>query len=368
MMKMSSDMYPWLFPQMEEGREQVQLFEKRLHAKNSKLCELQELTRQFPAREESEEKLRTEISSLRSELANTQHDLATLRSHHDSNKLEELGERVEQLQNELRRRVQTCSTLQEQLNQAMASLEATRQVEAHGKTLEEQLQEQVARIQEILKQRESTLQGLFSEKERVEEHCRTLQSQIGTLKSQAENLQVEMEKSKSHVSDVCSLLEEREKEVETLSQENATLTTQLTDVQTDSKKFLHAYEKAVIQVQTLQEEKEEMALSLKRTEKELEGTVVLKAQLEDRIASLSSEMAEKEEYRELQVRNLQNSLDRMQDHLREKNVELELVKSQLQGETASEEESSEGEEEKETGEAESRQEPTGGRQHQVSWS
>ena len=358
------------FSQVEQGKEWVQQLEKKLHTKNSKLRELQELTDLFPYRVETEDKLRTEISTLQNQLANAKHDLAVLKSHHDSNKMKELGERVDQLQSELQQRTQTCATLQEQLNQALASLKAARQEGVRSKAAEEQPREQLARLQEILKQKESTLQGVLAEKEKVEEHCHSLQSQTAVLKSEMEDLHEEMIKSVSHASNICSLREEKEKEVETLTKENVTLISQLSDVQTDSKKFLQAYEKAVIQVQEVQEEKEAMAANLKQTKKDLEEAVVLKAELDSQIASMSSEMAEKEEYRELQVCNLQSSLEKAQEQLREKDVELEQVKTQLQQRRGSEEGSSEGEDEKEVKKTEGslmKQDPTAAiKQHHVS--
>lgn len=55
-------------------------------------------------------------------------------------------------------------------------------------------------------------------------------------------------------------------------------------------------------MQTLQEEKEASDAVVREREKEREELLISRAQLEGKVASLSSEMAEKEEYRVLQVR------------------------------------------------------------------
>ena len=315
---------------MEQEKKTVEKLEEKLLVKTKKVHELQDLVDMFPYREETEDGLRSEISILKERLARTESELTAIKSHHDLNETKELEERVQQLRGELRQRTQTCSALQERLNQALASLEATRQAANLSKAVEEQPREQLARLQEMLKQKESALQGMLAEKEKVEERCRSLDSQVSELKSHMDNLHMEMTKSVTHVSNLCTLLEDKEKEVERLCQENATLTVQLSDVQNDSRKFLHSYEKAIVEVQEVQEEKEAMATNLKQLKKELEEAVILKAELDSRIASMSSEMAEKEEYRELQVCNLQGSLKKLREQLKEKTVELEQVKAQLQ--------------------------------------
>ena len=60
-----------------------------------------------------------------------------------------------------------------------------------------------------------------------------------------------MEQSQARVNEVCSLLEEKEKEVEKLDEENTGLETRLSELETESRKFLQAYEQVVVQVNVL---------------------------------------------------------------------------------------------------------------------
>lgn len=85
----------------------------------------------------------------------------------------------------------------------------------------------------------------------MEDHCHTLQQQTATLTQQVDDLHREMNKSKERVSQVCSLLEQKEKELQHQMEVNAGLVAQSEDQGTESKKYLQAYEQAVVQVSSV---------------------------------------------------------------------------------------------------------------------
>lgn len=100
----------------------------------------------------------------------------------------------------------------------------------------------------MLQQRETTLQNILTEKSMIDDHCHTLQHQTATLSEQVKVLHREMEQSQVRVKEVCSILEEKEREVEKQAEVNASLETRLSELEAESKKFLQAYEQAVVQV------------------------------------------------------------------------------------------------------------------------
>ena len=99
-----------------------------------------------------------------------------------------------------------------------------------------------------MQQREASLQDILADKSKIDDHCHTLQHQTGTLSQQVKELHREMEQSQVRVNEVCSLLKEKEKEVERQTEANACLETRLSELETESRKFLQAYEQAVVQV------------------------------------------------------------------------------------------------------------------------
>ena len=168
-------------------------------------------------KEKIEEKLRDEVKELNDELMSTQHELAMLQSHNNPEYIKDLQSKASLLEKQLSQQKQVNKDIQAQFESAINSLNSVR-----NEALEIQLQQQIDNLQDLLRQKDSSLQDMIADKSRFENQCVTLQEQVTTLRNQVDLLHDSMKVSNEKVSELCEHVEKKEREIQRVTQDNST--------------------------------------------------------------------------------------------------------------------------------------------------
>ena len=166
-------------------------------------------------KEKIEEKLRDEVKELNDELMSTQHELAMLQSHNNPEYIKDLQSKASLLEKQLSQQKQVNKDIQAQFESAINSLNSVR-----NEALEIQLQQD--NLQDLLRQKDSSLQDMIADKSRFENQCVTLQEQVTTLRNQVDLLHDSMKVSNEKVSELCEHVEKKEREIQRVTQDNST--------------------------------------------------------------------------------------------------------------------------------------------------
>ena len=163
-------------------------------------------------KEEKENELRDELSQACDKLLAGQHHIARLESR-DSTESVLLDK---QLLSERRINEQ----LQQHLNKAVSSFETNSEQFAKQETV---LKKELSELKGILTSKESLIQLIHTEKEKVNGQCAELSDQVTTLTQQINALHDGLKTSNDKVSQLCSLLEEKQQLIDSLDNEQTTL-------------------------------------------------------------------------------------------------------------------------------------------------
>ena len=178
------------------------------------------LSEQLSEKEETDGQLREEMRMVHDQLLAAQHQVATLESRDTTDTL--ILEK--QLQSEKR----ISQELQERLNQVVDSFE--KDAETFSKH-EMALKQEIADLNGLISKKDSVLEGVRLEKEKIDSHCSELKEQVITLTEQVEGLHSEMKTSNEKVSQLCKCIEEKERELDSTAEEQTLLREKLTQIQ-----------------------------------------------------------------------------------------------------------------------------------------